>query len=100
MQSLSVSQAEFEQSIVEDLALLGVVADSSSYTSDYFDQLQQYCIEMIKRGKAYADDTEQETVSGNFLSYQHFFWSLADSGWIHFLTDARSTNERSTLCPS
>jgi len=45
------------------LALLGVVADSSSYTSDYFDQLQQYCIEMIKRGKAYADDTEQETVS-------------------------------------
>ncbi|GAA5845383.1 hypothetical protein JCM5353_004814, partial [Sporobolomyces roseus] len=58
----SKEKAEFEQSIVEDLALLGVVADSSSYTSDYFDQLQQYCIEMIKRGKAYADDTEQETM--------------------------------------
>lgn len=58
----SKEKAEFEQSIVEDLALLGVHADSSSYTSDYFDQLQQYCIEMIKKGKAYADDTEQETV--------------------------------------
>ncbi|GAA5902968.1 glutamate--tRNA ligase GUS1 [Sporobolomyces salmoneus] len=58
----SKEKAEFEQSIVEDLALLGVVADSSSYTSDYFDQLQQYCIEMIKRGKAYADDTEQEVM--------------------------------------
>ncbi|GAA5931087.1 glutamate--tRNA ligase GUS1 [Sporobolomyces koalae] len=58
----SKEKAEFEQSIVEDLALLGVVADSSSYTSDYFDQLQQYCVEMIKKGKAYADDTEQEVM--------------------------------------
>lgn len=60
---LSLAQAEFEQSIVEDLALLGIKADATSYTSDYFDQLQQYAIQLIKDGKAYADDTEQEVVS-------------------------------------
>ncbi|GAA6011598.1 hypothetical protein JCM10207_002674 [Rhodosporidiobolus poonsookiae] len=58
----SKEKAEFEQSIVEDLALLGIRADATSYTSDYFDQLQQYAVEMIKRGKAYADDTEQEVM--------------------------------------
>ncbi|GAA5888833.1 hypothetical protein JCM5296_005009 [Sporobolomyces johnsonii] len=58
----SKEKAEFEQSIIEDLALLGVKADASSYTSDYFDQLQQYAVQMIKLGKAYADDTEQEVM--------------------------------------
>ncbi|GAA5827708.1 hypothetical protein JCM11251_001799 [Rhodosporidiobolus azoricus] len=58
----SKEKAEFEQSIVEDLALLGIRADATSYTSDYFDQLQQLAVEMIKRGKAYADDTEQEVM--------------------------------------
>ncbi|KAJ8292069.1 putative glutamate--tRNA ligase, cytoplasmic [Rhodotorula toruloides] len=58
----SKEKAEFEQSIVEDLALLGIKADATSYTSDYFDQLQQYAIQLIKDGKAYADDTEQEVM--------------------------------------
>ncbi|GJN93940.1 hypothetical protein Rhopal_006999-T1 [Rhodotorula paludigena] len=58
----SKEKAEFEQSIVEDLALLGIKADATSYTSDYFDQLQQYAVQMIKLGKAYADDTEQEVM--------------------------------------
>ncbi|TNY17169.1 glutamate-tRNA ligase [Rhodotorula diobovata] len=58
----SKEKAEFEQSIIEDLALLGIKADATSYTSDYFDQLQQYCVQMIKLGKAYADDTEQEVM--------------------------------------
>ncbi|KAK4053615.1 glutamate--tRNA ligase [Microbotryomycetes sp. JL221] len=56
----SKEKAEFEQSIIEDLALLGLKPDSQSYTSDYFDQLHIYCVQMIKQGHAYADDTEQE----------------------------------------
>ncbi|GAA6039961.1 hypothetical protein JCM8097_002640 [Rhodosporidiobolus ruineniae] len=58
----SKEKAEFEQSIVEDLALLGIKADATSYTSDYFDQLHEYAVQMIKLGKAYADDTEQEVM--------------------------------------
>ncbi|ORY86037.1 tRNA synthetases class I, catalytic domain-domain-containing protein [Leucosporidium creatinivorum] len=56
----SKEKAEFEESIIEDLALLGVKADSTSYTSDYFDQLHIFCVQLIKQGDAYADDTEQE----------------------------------------
>ncbi|GAA5862679.1 hypothetical protein JCM3774_001883 [Rhodotorula dairenensis] len=58
----SKEKAEFEQSIIEDLALLGIKADATSYTSDYFDTLQQMAVQLIKDGKAYADDTEQEVM--------------------------------------
>ncbi|KZO97792.1 glutamate-tRNA ligase [Calocera viscosa TUFC12733] len=56
----SKEKSEFEQSIIEDLALLGVHADQLSHTSDWFEKLYELCVELIKRGKAYADDTEQE----------------------------------------
>lgn len=58
----SKEKAEFEESIIEDLAMLGVKGEKITYTSDYFDQLHQYCIRMIKEGNAYADDTVQEVV--------------------------------------
>ncbi|RPB20071.1 glutamyl-tRNA synthetase [Terfezia boudieri ATCC MYA-4762] len=50
---------EFEDSILEDLKLLGVKGDIFSYSSDYFQQLYDYAIKMIELGKAYCDDTEQ-----------------------------------------
>lgn len=53
---------EFQDSILEDLRLMGVHGDRISYTSDYFDQLYQYAIDMIKRDLAYADDTEKAKV--------------------------------------
>ena len=58
----SKEKAEFQQSIIEDMALMGIKGDKVSYTSDYFDQIYQLAIEMIKKGKAYADDTAQERV--------------------------------------
>lgn len=45
---------------MEDLALMGIKADKISYTSDYFQELYDYCVQMIKDGNAYADDTAQE----------------------------------------
>ena len=56
-------QTEFEETILEDLALLDVHGDSVSHTSDYFDTMYELAIKMIKEGKAYADDTEQMEVS-------------------------------------
>lgn len=56
----SKEKEEFEQSIIEDLALLGIKGDTTSHTSDYFDTLYKYAIQMIQLGKAYADDTVQE----------------------------------------
>jgi glutamyl-tRNA synthetase len=55
-------KAEFQDSIIEDLALMGIKPDKMSFTSDYFQELYEYCIQMIKDGNAYADDTEKETM--------------------------------------
>jgi len=53
-------KCEFEESIIEDLALLGIKGDSLSHTSDYFDQLYDLAIKMIQAGLAYCDDTPLE----------------------------------------
>lgn len=51
---------EYEDSIVEDLSLLGIKSQRITYTSDYFEQLYQLCQKLISDGKAYADDTDPE----------------------------------------
>lgn len=56
----SKEKQEYQDAIIEDLALMEIKPDKMSYTSDYFDELYRYAIQMIKNGLAYADDTEQE----------------------------------------
>ena len=58
----SKEKAEFQDAIVEDLALMGIHPDKTSYTSDYFEELYQYCLRMLKEGTAYADNTDQMTM--------------------------------------
>jgi glutamyl-tRNA synthetase len=55
----SKEKEEFQDSIVEDLQLMGITPDKRSHTSDYFKELHDYCVQMLKEGTAYADDTEQ-----------------------------------------
>ena len=55
-------KAEFQDAIIEDLALMGIKPDKLSYTSDYFDHLYDIAVKMIKSGDAYTDDTDQETM--------------------------------------
>jgi glutamyl-tRNA synthetase len=61
----SKEKEEFQDSIVEDLVLLGITPDQRSHTSDYFQELYEYCVKMLKEGTAYADDTDQETMRHN-----------------------------------
>ncbi|KXJ93505.1 tRNA synthetases class I, catalytic domain-domain-containing protein [Microdochium bolleyi] len=58
----SKEKEEFQDAIIEDLALMGIKPDFVSYTSDYFDLLYDTCLKLIKEGHAYADDTDVETM--------------------------------------
>lgn len=51
---------EFEDSILEDCATLGIKGDRVTHSSDYFDQMYELAVQMIKEGKAYCDDTPLE----------------------------------------
>ena len=58
----SKEKVEFEESIKEDLKLIGVVGDVVTHTSDWFDKIYELAIFLIKKGLAYADDTDQQTM--------------------------------------
>ncbi|KZP21171.1 glutamate-tRNA ligase [Athelia psychrophila] len=55
----SKEKSEFEETILEDLRLLGVHGDQVTHTSDYFEHLYNLAVQLVKAGKAYAEDTEQ-----------------------------------------
>lgn len=59
----SKEKMEFQDAIIEDLSLMGIKPDKMTYTSDYFDELYQFALQMIKEGNAYADDTDKETMA-------------------------------------
>jgi glutamyl-tRNA synthetase len=61
-------QTEFEETILEDLRLLDIKGDRVTHTSDYFDLLYDYAIQLIRSGNAYADDTEQLQVRSSISS--------------------------------
>jgi len=51
------------EAIKEDVRWLGYDWDGREYyASDYFDQLYQYAVELIKAGKAYVDSLSQEEI--------------------------------------
>ena len=52
---------EYAQSIQDDVRWLGFQwNDEVRWASDYFEQLYQYAVELIKQGKAYVDDLTPE----------------------------------------
>ncbi|OJD21788.1 glutamate-tRNA ligase [Blastomyces percursus] len=58
----SKENQEFEDAIKHDLSLLGIYPDKTSFSSDYFQEMYEYCVKIISDGKAYADDTEKEVM--------------------------------------
>lgn len=51
---------EYVESIMRDVEWLGYKWDGLYFASDYFHQLYDYAIVLIKKGKAYVDDLSQE----------------------------------------
>ncbi|XP_050434054.1 bifunctional glutamate/proline--tRNA ligase-like isoform X24 [Adelges cooleyi] len=53
---------DYEKVILEDVKLLEIKPDVFSYTSNYFDKMISLCEQMLKKGMAYVDDTDPETM--------------------------------------
>ena len=70
----SKEKEEYQESIVQDLAKLGVQPNLVTYTSDYFETIICYAKFMIQNGLAYMDDTPQEQMKeerGNRQDSKH-----------------------------
>jgi glutaminyl-tRNA synthetase len=53
---------EYVESIKQDVEWLGFHWDGLYYASDYFDQLYQWAMKLIKDGRAYVDDLSAEEI--------------------------------------
>ena len=56
-------EQEYVDAIKKDIAWLGFQWDKELYASDYFQQLYDWAVEMIKQGKAYVDEQPQEKIN-------------------------------------
>jgi glutaminyl-tRNA synthetase len=55
-------ETEYVESIKADVSWLGYKWDGLFYASDYFDQLYEWAIKLIKDGKAYVDDLSADEI--------------------------------------
>ncbi len=61
----SKEKTEFVDAIKEDIKWLGFTWDKENYASDYFEQIFEYAVELIKKGKAFVCDMTPEQISLN-----------------------------------
>lgn len=59
----SKEEQEYVDAIKKDIEWLGFKWDKELYASDYFDQLYDWAIQLIKNGKAYVDDQTSEQIA-------------------------------------
>ena len=55
-------EQEYVDSIMEDVRWLGFEWERLCYASDYFDQLYEWALKLIRDGKAYVDDLSAEEI--------------------------------------
>lgn len=56
-------EKEYVDAIKEDVAWLGYQWDKECYASDYFQQLYEWAVTLIKQGKAYVDSQTSEAIA-------------------------------------
>ena len=49
--------------LMEDMRWLGFEWSKELYASDYFEQLYQLAVQLIKKGLAYVDDSSSEEIA-------------------------------------
>src|SRR5690606_38405923 len=56
---------EYVDSIKQDIQWLGFQWAEELYTSDYFETLYSYAVDLIKKGLAYVDDSTSEQIAAS-----------------------------------
>ncbi|MFL1894457.1 glutamine--tRNA ligase/YqeY domain fusion protein [Aquimarina sp. 2-A2] len=56
-------EQEYVDAIKKDISWLGYEWDKECYSSDYFDTLYQWTVQLIKEGKAYVDSQSAEAIA-------------------------------------
>jgi glutaminyl-tRNA synthetase len=56
-------EVEYVESIKEDILWLGFQWDNELYTSDYFSQLYEYALTLIRKGLAYVEDASAAEIA-------------------------------------
>ncbi len=59
----AAEEQEYVDAIKKDIAWLGFQWDKELYASDYFQQLYDWAVQMIKEEKAYVDEQPQEVIN-------------------------------------
>lgn len=59
----SREEVEYVDSIMEDIQWLGFQWGNVYYASDYFPQLREFAVQLIKAGKAYIDEQSAEEIA-------------------------------------
>lgn len=59
----TTEETEYVDSIKEDVHWLGFDWANEFYASDYFDQIYEFAIRLIKKGLAYVDDSTSEEIA-------------------------------------
>jgi len=49
---------EFKNAILHELKLLEIIPEQTTHSSDYFQEMYEFALKLIKSGKAIADDSE------------------------------------------
>ena len=59
----STEETEYVDSIREDIHWLGFEWDKELYSSDYFEELYQFAVSLIRQGLAYVEDSTAEEIA-------------------------------------
>ncbi|MEY3368815.1 MAG: hypothetical protein RI973_1970 [Bacteroidota bacterium] len=59
----ATEDTEYVESIIDDVRWLGFEPDNIFYASDYFEQLYEFALDLIRKGKAYVDDSSPEEMA-------------------------------------
>ena len=59
---------EYVESIKEDIRWLGFEWANEFYASDYFEQLYEFAVTLIKKGLAYVDDLSAEEIAALYVN--------------------------------